>query len=438
MATEGEDGPETEALEPMEGAAAPEGGEGEEARRMDPLVLLRNAARKGEKVPFVADYLLMEGYKIHRNTRCAYRRSPDEPFLDIGSVWYMYHEISKEDGSYTESYTKKRGFKFIGVGDRIDLLAYLEGTTDICPNIVEDVLQGRLRPITERQGTTPAPPRKKARIEPRKSSNEPKELSYTDYAQSVRSLQDFEHIVRVPGKDLPGILPLLKLAQNEIATWYEDPRTIPPKATRAQRPFIHELLDALERNGKDKPIILVPMSKNAPVNLENVDQLLQDGLYQRTEKGGASGFGRFESMRKDFVEVVRTIDGQRWTFQVRDSTKAFTKGHWKRVVAVVTDGADWQFKGWPFATTIDLFTTAKGLFFKDKSLSIELPQHVKQWPVTILDLPNPQLQHRAQALRDAFWREVEDFMKSERKAMFSNTATLDTQRVEITMSKPIL
>ncbi|OLQ00510.1 Cell division control protein 73 [Symbiodinium microadriaticum] len=375
------------------------------------------------------------------------------------------------------------------------------------------------------------------------------QLSYAEFIKRARPMKGVEHIVRTPGRELPNISPLLKLAQYELLHWNEPARPVAPP-TRVRRPFIQELEEILKNSPKafvplagnggttltvddttnghllgglvvmlgqvtnkaiqlqravtwlrdvfgttdatsskvtrgqlclaarflrtgttdelnamdcliwrticdpiseedvdscketlksDRPIILVPMNKNAPINLLNVYQFLQEGTYTPPERSGASTF-EFESMRKEFVEVARIIDGKRWTFEVRDSTKGFTKGQWKRVVAVVTDGADWQFKDWPFETIVDLFCTIKGIYFREKDKQVEVPEHVTKWRVRIMDLASTHLQHRFQALKDAFWKEVEGFMKSERIHRFSNTASLDGRRAasEVKMRKPIL
>merc|ERR1719476_1008597 len=109
-----------------------------------------------------------------------------------------------------------------------------------------------------------------------------------------------------------------------------------------------------------RPIIMVPCNKNAPVNLLNACQLLQDGLYSTPD---SEKVHFFESTRPELVEIKRNIMGNLWTFEVRDSIKNFEKSHWLRVVAVITDGTDWQFKGWPFEALVDLFTTFKGIYF---------------------------------------------------------------------------
>ncbi|OLQ00514.1 hypothetical protein AK812_SmicGene16827 [Symbiodinium microadriaticum] len=128
-------------------------------RRLDPLILLRDATKEQKRVTISQEYLNINGYKVHRSTRCAYRRAPGEPFLDIGSVWYMYHEASKEDGHYSKETARKHGYQYLDLFARSELLSYLEGSTNACENIVEDVLYGRKRPKEERMKGLPEPPR---------------------------------------------------------------------------------------------------------------------------------------------------------------------------------------------------------------------------------------------------------------------------------------
>ena len=50
-----------------------------------------------------------------------------------------YHEVSREDGSYNASAARKRGFQYIGVIDRSELLAYIEGSNENFEKIVPEV-----------------------------------------------------------------------------------------------------------------------------------------------------------------------------------------------------------------------------------------------------------------------------------------------------------
>ena len=46
------------------------------------------------------------------------------------------------------------------------------------------------------------------------------------------------------------------------------------------------------------------------------------------------------------------------------SGKLRNEEDWKKVVAVIVDGPDWQFSNWPFALEVDLFSFARGYFLQ--------------------------------------------------------------------------
>merc|ERR1711976_551171 len=129
----------------------------------------------------------------------------------------------------------------------------------------------------------------------------------------------------------------------------------------------------------------------------------------------------FEGCRNESVNIIRNINGRAWTFEIRDTAKNFTKAQWLRVVAVITDSTEWQFKGWPFETIVDLFTSVRGVYLLPVG---ELPpQHVSDWKVAILPMAPTQFQHRYGAIRDLFWQEVEHFLMEYRVKKYVNHTT---------------
>lgn len=415
--------------------------------REDPIVLLKHFTVAGKKVRFQDDYLFFDGQKIHRGSKCGYRTADGQPQMDIGSVWYMFREISG-DRPYTLETTRKRGFQYIGVTNRGDLCDYLVGRENTCKGLC--VARKRERDGDEPEVTDEAPsapkpavptdpkaeaalkarqkPLKAAKMEDRRR---PGEISYADVEARVRPVKDLDVLVRVPGKIVPNADLILRIAQEEVSNWHHRAER-KPEAEAVPTPMLSELEKMLRQDKQNKPIIMVPCNKNAPVNLLTAQQLLQDGVYTHVEKGKHQFF---ESMRSELVEIVRNVQGRMWTFEVRDSTKGFTKSHWLRVVAVISDGSDWQFKGWPFENIVDMFATVRGFYFCPRG---ELPaQHIQDWAVHIMKMPQMQFQHQFAQIRDAFWSEVEGFMKSQRQKKFSNNTTLDTNRT-VKKTLPIL
>jgi len=398
-------------------------------RRPDPLVLLRQFTIQKKKVRLDEDFLEFEDDRIHRTTKCGYRIS--KGCIDIGSVWYMLKQVSGDE-PYTKASAKQRGFEYIGVALRSDLCDYLAGHVESCTGLVPEVLDGTKRPREEKND--PPPRSKQPRSGDKESAGNATEISSADVAARVRPVKDLDVLVRCPGKAVPNADLILKIAQDEVNNWHRPERKQEEVVMLGGRVTMLKELEAHLKKDKDHlPIILVPCNKNAPVNLLNVQQLLQDGVYKPADEERVRFF---ESTRPERVDIVRNIHGQMWTFEVRDSTKNFTKSQWLRVVAVVTDGSFWQLKGWPFEVAVDLFTTVQGIYFQE--VNNPAPEHVSSWAVKILPLAQIEHQHRFSAVRDDFWAAVEAFLASFRTKKFVNHTTLDLVHRQSIKPKPVL
>jgi hypothetical protein len=395
---------------------------------MDPLVYLREFASHKKKVVYEDEWLDFEGHQIHRSTKCGFVLQGGGPLIDIGSVWYMLRETSA-DRSYNPGTTQGKGFVYIGVGVRGDLCDFLLGRSDTCPGLVADVIEGRKRP----RDRGPKPPSKRPKIGP--DGLEKSEITYEEAMRRVRPIQDLDVIIRKPGRTVPNAELILKIAQEEWQNWTQGPTrgAIVNQKQRGDTSLKIELEKLLEIDPSANPIILVPLNKTAPVNMSNVFALLQDGKYVKPD---GAHLRYFESTREEYVEVTRNISGKMWTFEVRDSAAKFTKTQWLRTVLVISDGNEWQFKGWPFESVVDLFTTIRGVYFHDTGKP--LAKHVAQWPCMKLKLPVLTAQHRFAQLRDEIFTDMEDFMNSSRNKKFVNTSGMEGLRTQPDFVKSIL
>jgi parafibromin len=269
-------------------------------------------------------------------------------------------------------------------------------------------------------------------------SVEEAKLSVTqqDVASRMRPVQDLDVLVRCPGRPVPNADLIIKIAQDEWRNWhkrtYKRQSVVDPGLSK--RPLIKELEETTRRNPEERPIILVPCNKNAPVNLLNVKELLQDGKYVKPDEHKVF---HFESSRPEFVLVTRTIGGRPWIFEVRDTAKAFSRSQWLRTVLIVTDGSHWQFNGWPFEHIVDMFSSIKGVYFQQPGLLV--PLHVSEWQVDILQLAPIHMDHRFAQTRDKLFTCVEQFMLSHRVKKFVNHTSLEENRANfLRKSKSIL
>lgn len=391
---------------------------------VDPLVYLREFISNKKKVQYQDDWLDFDGHKIHKSTRCAFRPQKGSPLIDVGSVWWMWHSTSA-DRHYTQASTNALDFTYIGIDRRGDLCDFLLGKAETCTGLEEEVLDGRKRP----RERAPRWPTKKA------ADSLADTLSYEDVVKRVRCVQDLDVVIRRPGRLVPNANMILKIAQDEWQTFSSGAKQAEPVISKpkGQVPLHVELEEMLQKDQKKLPILLVPANKHAPVNLLNVQDLLQYGVYSKPDEEHTMFF---ESTRAEVVEVSRNIGGKLWTFEVRDSVKNFTKEEWRRTVLVITDGHEWQFKNWPFETVVDLFQTMVGIYFYDKGKP--LPVHVHNWPCLKLEIPTVTSKHRYTQLRDDIFSSLEAFMNQTRPKKFVNESKLHGGRRKPLMMKNVL
>jgi len=388
----------------------------------DPLVYLRQFLSEKKKVQFEDDWLDFDGVKIHRSAKCGFSLHKGGPLIDIGSVWYMFWTTSA-DRPYTQASTSGLNFAYIGIDRRGDLCDFLLGRGESCLGLVKEVYEGKKRP----RERAPRMPTKKTG-DAGGDTTLGDTISYEDVTKRVRSVQDLDVVIRRPGRLVPNANMILKIAQEEWQAFSTGAKVAPvfAKTAKGQVPLHVELTEMLRKDPANLPIVLVPCNKLAPVTLLNVQKILQEGIDTRPTK---EDLFLFESLRPESVQVNRNIGGKLWTFEVRDSVAGFTKEQWMRTVLVIADGNEWQFKGWPFESVVDLFCTIRGVYFQDTGKP--LPVHVRNWPCKKLPLPNKSTQHRFGTIRDDIFLDLEEFMNTTRAKKFVNESQLDGGKRQI-------
>ncbi|CAM9117455.1 unnamed protein product, partial [Heterosigma akashiwo] len=84
---------------------------------------------------------------------------------------------------------------------------------------------------------------------------------------------------------------------------------------------------------------------------------------------------------------------------------------WDRVVAVVVQGAAWQFKGWKYPQPLDLFNRYLGIYFQYEDEKIAAA--VQQWNVKTLRI-NKHKRHLDQVAQNEFWRITNEWLSVHR------------------------
>jgi len=201
-------------------------------------------------------------------------------------------------------------------------------------------------------------------------------------------------------------------------------------------------------------IIIVPNAPTALLTLVNAADLLERNTYVTPAQKRQQG-----AKKEPVVKVSRTRgDGVVQSFKLVDDPRRLSDSDWKKVVAcveskisrrvrrpprhlhdicsmarrcrflaarhpthwlistqvvaVVAQGAAWQFKGWKVSQPVDLFNKYLGVHIKyDDS---ETPKDVKKWNVSVVSV-NKHKRHLDPTAAHSFWRLVDDHIARRKK-----------------------
>jgi parafibromin len=101
---------------------------------------------------------------------------------------------------------------------------------------------------------------------------------------------------------------------------------------------------------------VVPSAATALLTLVNAKEFLEDGVFHTQAEKKSAGAKREQD--QILVMHAKNKDCPTLPFLVIDNPTKLKPEEWRRVVAVFTTGAAWQFKGWKYPNPTDLF--AKG------------------------------------------------------------------------------
>ena len=156
------------------------------------------------------------------------------------------------------------------------------------------------------------------------------------------------------------------------------------------------------------PIIIVPAASTSNVTLLNVEDFLERGQWCSPLKRRESLRGSAPPQRVSFIRPSTNVedDGseRKVKFEVVDNTRGFTSDHWKRVVAVFTNGKEWEFKGWKLGEPQKMFNRVTGFFVAFRGDPI--PPAIHTWNVTILYLDKSS-RHMDIIAQKQFWDKLD-------------------------------
>lgn len=163
-----------------------------------------------------------------------------------------------------------------------------------------------------------------------------------------------------------------------------------------------------ELSSKNYPIILIPFSSKASINMFNVKEFLENHRYISPDEARTMMNGKKPSI----ITINRKkSSNETLSYFVTDSASKLRPQDWKRVIAVFAQGVAWQFKDWPepFNTPAQLFSTVQGFHIKPDEE--ELDPKVKGWNVVVLNVhkTHPHLDLESVV---ALWRTLDSWINA--------------------------
>mmetsp|Transcript_32722 Transcript_32722/g.77566 ORF Transcript_32722/g.77566 Transcript_32722/m.77566 type:complete len:488 (+) Transcript_32722:114-1577(+) len=154
----------------------------------------------------------------------------------------------------------------------------------------------------------------------------------------------------------------------------------------------------------EQRIVVVPAAPSSMVNLFNVQELLEKGLYKTMEEAKAAG-----AKKQDTARLLHEEEGHTYHYRVINNPETLKRDDWARVVAVFVQGPEWQFKKWDLSyfggKLVGLFSRVCGFHLVYAKEPIH--ENIPKWNVNILTI-NRNQRHLDSQVKNKFWECLED------------------------------
>ncbi|KAL7477358.1 hypothetical protein ACHAW6_003170 [Cyclotella cf. meneghiniana] len=169
------------------------------------------------------------------------------------------------------------------------------------------------------------------------------------------------------------------------------------------------------------PIIIVPNAMTSCITLVNAGFFLgkeakfipRDTAVQRPDAGKRGTTIRITR------KLASRLGGGQITYEVIDNpTTRLKKDDWERVVAVIAQGASWQFKGWRYSDPVELFSRAFGFYVGYEGAAV--PAELQGWNVKLGKVSRDRRGLDNICLA-SFWNGLEEFMAVHKQGFFRST-----------------
>jgi hypothetical protein len=158
------------------------------------------------------------------------------------------------------------------------------------------------------------------------------------------------------------------------------------------------------------PIIVVPNAMTSVITMINAGIFLgKEGVYLSREQAMSDpGAGKRGGTVTITRKLAPRLGGSEITYEIIDNPATrLKKDEWNRVVAVICQGASWQFKGWRYSDPVDLFSRTFGFYVGLDGAAV--PNELQGWNVKIGRVSRDRRGLDNVCLA-SFWNGLEEFM----------------------------
>ncbi|KAG2482472.1 hypothetical protein HYH03_018579 [Edaphochlamys debaryana] len=165
------------------------------------------------------------------------------------------------------------------------------------------------------------------------------------------------------------------------------------------------------------PIIIVPSGLTSMINMYNARSFLEEGLFVPSAQAQAAAGGAPKPSSATFHRTAHRSSPVEYV--VTDKAPAPNSPDWERVVAVIVQGAKWQFKDWPHkgakeGDLVDALAKVCGFYvhYADEKVG----QPVSDWNVRTIPL-HRETRHKDMTSMLGLYRHLDTFLQSKRSTL---------------------
>lgn len=158
------------------------------------------------------------------------------------------------------------------------------------------------------------------------------------------------------------------------------------------------------------PIIVVPNAMTSCITMINAGFFFgKDAVYiPRDQAMKRPDAGKRGGTVQVTHKLAPRLGGAEITYDIIDNPATrLKKEEWSRVVAVIAQGASWQFKGWQYSDPVNLFSRAFGFYVGLDGASV--PEELRNWNVKLGKVSRDRRGQDNVCLA-SFWNGLEEFI----------------------------